>query len=169
MQTIDAIISRRSIRKYKNEKIDKSDIEKLLKSAMQAPSAFNRQPWKFIVIEDRKKLDGITSFSCHAQMIKTAPLAILICADKQIEPSIEHCFETCSAATQNILLAAHALKLGAVWTGVYPDKGRIDGFKKHFNIPQNIEPMALIVVGHPDEVPLFKDNYDEKKIFINSF
>ena len=169
MKTLDAIKTRRSIRKFKSQPVDKDKIEILLAAAMSAPSAFNRQPWEFIVVDDRKTLDAIPSFSDHAHMITQAPLAILICADTNIENSIEHCFEGCSAATQNLLLAIHELNLGAVWTGVYPNKDRIKGFKELFNLPSHIEPIALIVIGHSDESPKQKENYKNEKIHLNTW
>lgn len=169
MNTIDAIKTRRSIRKYKNIAVKSSDIEEILISGMCAPSAYNRQPWEFIVVDDRSILDGITTFSDHASMIVKAPLAILILADKKIEESIEHCFEGCAASVQNMLLTIHEKGLGGVWTGVYPSKDRINGFKDHFKLPSHIEPIALIVIGYPDESPTKKETFSKEKIHYNSW
>ena len=169
MDTLETILRRRSIRKYKNMPVDQNVIEQLLMAAMNSPSAFNKQPWEFIVIDDRKKLDAIPSFSEYAQMTKQAPLAILICADNNIEKTFEHCIETCSAATQNILLAACEKGLGAVWTGIYPNKEKIEGYIKLLNLPPHIKPISLIVLGYPDESPSPKKNFTQKKIHKNSW
>lgn len=169
MDTLNSIKTRRSIRKYKDKPVEELLVEKILTAAMSAPSAYNRRPWEYLIIDERKSLDLIPKYSEHAQMIKQAPLAILICADKDIEPSMEHCLETCSASAQNILLAANDLGLGSVWTGIYPEKNRIQGFKDQFKLPQNIEPIALVVLGYSNEKPKQKESFEIKKIHRNTW
>ena len=127
MDTIEAIHSRRSIRKYEDRPVSPESVQKLLASAMQAPSARNQQPWQFVVIDDRRLLGQIGQMNPNAQMAQRAPLAILICGDLRQEKSEGYWVVDCAAAAQNMLLAAHALGLGAVWTGVYPREERMAG------------------------------------------
>jgi nitroreductase len=166
METLKAINTRRSVREYLDKKIPEEIIEEILKCAMNAPSARNKQPWHFIVIEDKNLLKEIPYFSPHAQMCKNAPLAILVCGDMNLEKE-EYWIQDCSAATQNLLLAIHEKGLGAVWTGVYPRKERINGFQDLLKLPKEIMPLALIVIGYPKETPPQKENFKKERIHKN--
>lgn len=117
MDALDAIMTRRSVRRFSSEPVDDATVRALLGAAMQAPSAANEQPWQFVVIDDRGALDAIPSFSPYAASVRGAPLGILVCADTRSLPFPGFWVQDCSAAIQNLLLAAHALGLGAVWTG----------------------------------------------------
>ncbi len=112
METIEAIMTRRSVRKYTSQEVSEEQVEQLLRAGMQAPSANNGQPWHFVVIRDRAILDEIPKFHPYAQMLKSAPLAILVCADLAHTNSPDYWMVDCSAATENILLAAHVLGIG---------------------------------------------------------
>ncbi len=169
METIQAINSRRSIRKYTSQKISDELIKKLLTAGMQAPSARNYQPWHFVITNDREILDQIPKLHPYADMMYQATLAILVCGDLKIEKSVEYISLDCSAATQNILLAAHALDLGAVWLGVYPRKDRMKGLKKLFKTPENIIPVSLISCGYPAEKIPPENRYNQSKIHFNYF
>ena len=164
MDTLEAIHTRRSIRCYTDEQIEDGTIKKLLAAAMSAPSAANEQPWEFIVIKDRTMLDAIPTFSPFASMVRDAPVGILICGDtrKAIVPGFW--VQDCSAATQNLLLAAHALGLGAVWTGVYPMEGHVAGFTKHCQLPEGVIPLAFVVVGYPADTPAMQERFSEDRI-----
>jgi len=116
---------------------------------MSAPSAGNQQPWHFIVVNERVLLDRIPEFSPYAAMCRQAPLGILVCGDTTLEKYPGYWIQDCSAATQNLLLAAHDLGLGAVWTGVYPREERIRGFREAFKLPDHILPLAFVVIGYP--------------------
>lgn len=151
MEALEAILTRRSIRKYSKEKVPDEKIHKLLEAAMSAPSANNYQPWHFIVINDKKIFDQIPKFHPYSKMIKNASVAIAVCGDKKLEKNNDYLVQDCSAATENILLAAHALGLGAVWLGIYPRKERLSNLKKHLNIPDDILPISLISIGYPAE------------------
>lgn len=164
METFNAIHSRRSIRKYLPNPISKTLIEEIIAAAMQAPSAHDRQPWHFIVIDDKSILSSIPNFSRYAKMCTEAPAAILICADTELEKNEYFCAQDCSAAAQNLLLACHDKGLGAVWTAAYPDKERIDGFSSLLKLPKKIIPIMLIVIGYPDETLAPKMNFDPAKI-----
>ncbi len=164
MELSEAIKNRRSIRKYKKEEISNEIINELLIAAMMAPSARNTQSWQFIVIKKREILDNLADIHPYAKMLKEAPLAILVCGDKSVEESEPYLCQNCSAATQNILLAAHALGVGSVWLGVYPRSERIEPIKHLLSIPETILPISLIALGYADEFKVNPDRFDNKKV-----
>jgi nitroreductase len=167
METIEAIHTRRSIREYQDKPIPDQLVTAMLKAAMASPSARNQQPWQFIVIEDPKLREKIPSICPYAQMIVNAPLAILVCGDLKIETAQGYWVIDCAAATQNLLLAAHALGLGAVWTGVYPREERMDGLTELFALPEYILPHSLVVIGYPAQYPDRPDRFKPERIHIN--
>jgi len=164
MNAIDAILSRRSIRRYTKKSISKKLIKDLLKAAMSAPSAGNEQPWHFIVIKDTQILSQIPTFHNHADMLKEAALAILICCDKNLEKHQGMGILDCSAATENILIAIQAMDLGAVWLGIYPREERIDGLRKLLKIPEHIIPFSLISIGYPAEKKPRANRFNESRV-----
>lgn len=164
MDALQAILTRRSIRKYTQQAVSDEVIENLLKAAMSAPSAHNQRPWQFIVIRDRDKLNEIPNFHPYSQMLKSAPLAILVCGDKKALTAPDYWPQDCAAATQNILLAAHASGLGAVWLGVYPDNNRQEKLRKLFALPAHIAPFALISIGYPAEEKPSVNRYDPDRV-----
>jgi len=152
MELFNAIFDRRSIRKYKTQPVEEEKIQQILKAAMYAPSARDTQSWQFVTITRRVMLDELTRVHPYAGMLAEAPLAILVCGDKTLEPNEGYLSINCSAATQNILLASHALGLGSVWLGVYPRPERIKAISTALNLPEYIIPIALIAVGYPAEI-----------------
>lgn len=134
---------------------------------MNAPSAGNAQPWQFIVITDRKLLDEIAVIHPHAKMTKQAPLAILVCGDTGREIHQGFWPIDCSAAVQNILLAAHGLGLGAVWTGIFPRKDRADAFRQMFHLPEHIAAHSLIPIGYPADFPAPESRYRDQFVHHN--
>lgn len=164
MELMDTILTRRSIRKFTKDKVSNVEIKELIRAGMQAPSAGNKQPWHFVVINDQKKLNAITKFHKYAKMLKQAPTAILVCGEVKEEDTCGYWIQDCSAATQNILLAAHSKGLGAVWLGIFPTEERMEGIRKLLNLPKKIYPLSLIAIGHPAEVKKTVDRFDEKKI-----
>ncbi|MDD1720949.1 MAG: nitroreductase family protein [Euryarchaeota archaeon] len=160
MDATEAILSRRSIRKYDKEPVSDGDVEALLNAAMHAPSAVNERPWHFVVIKDRKTLEAISQISPTAPMVKYAPIAIVVCADTTLEKFPGLWPLDCAAATENILLAATARRLGAVWTAVYPFDERVEGVQKLLGLPAHIVPLCVVPVGHPAETPAPVDRFD---------
>lgn len=166
---IEAIIKRRSIRRYSSKDVDKSSVEILLKSAMYAPSASNEQPWHFIVIDSKELMDSIMKVHPYASMLSEASIAIIVCGDEKLELSKGYWPIDCAAATQNLLLAAYSLGLGAVWLGVYPRRERQEGIRKIFRLPANVHPFALISVGYPAEEKDVPDRFKEDRIRWNNW
>ena len=167
MDVIEAIMTRRSIRKFTDEAVDEERVTRILKAAMAAPSSKNEQPWVFVVIDDRKLLNEIPKFHPYADMCKTAPLAILVCADRRRFLSEEIWIQDCAAATQNMLLAAHGSGLGAVWLGIYPRPKRVEGMKRLLSLPDEIIPFSLMVTGHAAESRPPANRYDPSRIHRN--
>jgi len=167
MDALDVIFTRRSIRRYTDESVSESDLKTILEAGMNAPSASNRQSWHFIVVNTREKLNAITEVHPYSQMLKQAPLAIVVCGDTEVSES--YWPQDCSAATENILLAARALGLGTVWLGVYPRDDRVTGVSKLFNLPKHIIPLSVIAVGHPAEEKGRVNRYDAAKIHRNGW
>lgn len=168
---IENIMTRTSVRQYKNQPVEQEKIDIMLKAAMAAPTAVNLQPWHFIVITDKQTI-GLLS----GQQPTNAPLLIAVCGDtdKTTTPDgkmklPDFWVEDVSAATENLLLAAHALGLGAVWTGVYPAMDRTAEVANVLNCPKNIVPMAVVRIGYPDESPEPKDKFKEENISYNKF
>ena len=164
MDAIECIHTRRSIRKYEDKDVPDDLIKQILEAAMTAPSAGNQQPWHFIVIKDRKLLAKITEFHEYAQMCKDAHMAILVCGDINSVKYKDMWEQDCSAATQNILLAAHALGLGAVWCGVYPRELKMQGFLKLLGIPEKIIPFSLVPIGYPAQKSGKVERYKKEKV-----
>lgn len=164
METLQAIKTRRSIRKFLDKPVPSDIVREILEAAMFAPSAGNEQPWQFIVFDDRKFLDEVPRICATASMCRQAPLAILVCADSSLEKYPGFWVEDCSAATENLLLAAHALGLGAVWTGIYPLKDRVEAFRRRLSLPEEITPFALVALGYPNEAPAAPRRYREERV-----
>ncbi len=164
MEAMEAILTRRSIRKYKEQSIPPELIEKILRAAMQAPSANNEQPWRFIIVEKKETLIKLGMEHPYAKMLLEASVAIVVCGDTTLEKSPGYWVVDTSAATQNILLAAHALGLGAVWLGVYPRPERMALVGTIFALPKAIQPLAIVSLGYPDETKSPTDRFMPDRI-----
>jgi nitroreductase len=169
MEAIEAIISRRSIRKYTPDSVTEGEIHELLAAAMSAPSSSNGQPWHFVTITDRQTLDEIPKFHPYSNMIKEAPLAVVVCGDLQLEKGKGVWVQDCSAATENLLVAAHAMGLGAVWLGLYPIEERINGIRKLLGLPAHVVPLCIIVVGHPAEKKPPSNRFNPERVHRNKW
>ena len=169
MDAIKAILSRRSIRKYTSEQVADHDVREILEAAMSAPSAGNEQPWHFIIIKDRKILDEIPNIHPYSHALNTASMAILVCGDLKLEVHKDFWIQDCSAAVENILIAARAKGLGTVWLGIYPRAKRVDGIRKLLNIPDHVIPLAVIPIGYPAEDKPPAIRFDSSRIHHNKW
>jgi nitroreductase len=169
MEILEGIITRRSIRKYTDQKINNDQVQLLIKAGMYAPSARNQQPWHFMVIDNCELMNKITEVHPYATMLTKAQLAILVCGDETLELSAGYWVVDCSAATQNILLAAHGMGLGAVWLGLHPREERKQAIRDLFKLPGHIQPLSLISVGYPDEVKELPERFKPERIHYNSW
>ena len=169
---IETIMTRTSIRSFTNRAVSADTIEMLLRAGMAAPTAVNKQPWHFVAITDRAVLDELGGNGRQSQMWQESPLAIAVCGDmdKALEGPVQAFWvQDCSAATENILYAAHALGLGAVWTGCYPMVERMTNVSQVLNLPDNLVPLCVIVMGYPNEQPEPKDKWKPENVTYNKF
>jgi len=164
MEVQQALLSRRSIRKYSGKEVSDEQIESMIRAAMYAPSARNQQPWHFIVLRNKATLAKIPVFHPNSKMITGASAGILVCADIQLEQSVGYWIQDVAAATQNILLSAHGMEIGAVWLGIYPREERTEGIKTLLSLPPHIIPFSIISVGYPAEAPPHPDRFKPERI-----
>lgn len=170
MELYEGLITRRSVRKYTGDRIADDKIRALIKAGMYAPSARNRRPWHFIVVDDRDTLKEIMKIHPYSSMLSEASHAIVVCGDETLENGPGYYRLDCSAATQNILLAAHSMGLGAVWLGVEPRGERIKGVSSILGLPANIHPLSIVSVGVPVNIPSeIPDRFEPGKIRINKW
>lgn len=164
MDIIQAIMTRRSIRKFKDKPVSDEQVKTILEAAMMAPSAGNAQPWQFIVVRDKETQAGIKEINPYAGMAVNAPLGILVCGDLSLEKFAGYWVQDCSAAVQNMLLAVHGIGLGAVWTGIHPIKEREEGFASLFNLPEHVIALAYVVIGYPDQAPESQSRFKPERV-----
>lgn len=169
---MENILNRKSVRKYTNEDVKKEQLEMLVRAGMAAPSARNSQPWLFFVIDDRTILDNLAKQLPNAKMLLSAKAAIVVCGNlqKALEgDGREFWVQDCSAATQNILLAAESMGLGAVWTGAYPKKETVNIIKVELGLPEHIVPLNVIPIGWQTGEEKPKQKYTEENIRWNKW
>jgi nitroreductase len=164
MDVIEAVTSRRSIRRYTQAEVPEETVKRLLQAAMSAPSAGNEQPWQFVVLRQRRILDSIPSIHPYSQMLREAALGIVVCGDMSLETHKGFWVQDCSAATQNILIAASGLGLGAVWLGFYPREERVAGLKRLLSLPEHIIPLGIVSIGWPAEEKSPAMRYKEERV-----
>lgn len=163
---LENIAERKSVRKYLNKSVEEDKIDAMVKAGMAAPSGMDRRPWEFVVVTDREALDSMAAKLPYAKMLTNAPLAIVVCGDTTRS---SYWYLDCSAATQNVLLAAEALGLGAVWTAAYPYEDRIDVVRQNTGLPENIVPLCVIPIGYPDGPQKAKDKFDLQRVHRNKY
>ena len=169
---IENIMTRTSVRKFKNQPVETEKIETMLRAAMAAPTAVNKQPWHFIVVTDKQVLAKLAGEGGRGNMLRNAPLAIVVCGDMQKALSgkgQEYWIQDTSAATENLLLAAHALGLGAVWTGQWPMDDRYTHTMNVLGMPESVKPLCTVIIGYPDEQPTPKDKWKPENISYNKY
>lgn len=149
------LFARRSVRRYAGEPVTDAEIRDLLEAAMAAPSAVAKDPWHFVVVRGRAALDKLADVLPNGPMLRQADAAIVVCGDlARAHRNLEsYLIQDCSAAVQNILLAASMLGLGACWLGVHPNEERMGPIRQQFGIPAAILPFAAIALGRPAEFP----------------
>ncbi len=169
LQTRDAlenIFSRKSVRKFLAQPVEEEKVQLLLKAGMSGPSGKDTRPWEFIVVDSRMILDSLAAALPYAKMLKDAPMAIIVCGDTT---KSSYWYLDCSAAAENILLAAEALGLGGVWTAAYPYEDRMQAVKKYTGIPDHISSLCVIPVGYPAGPQNPKDKWDASRIHRNQW
>ncbi|HOS99629.1 MAG TPA: nitroreductase family protein [Acidobacteriota bacterium] len=172
MDCYDAILTRRSIRRFTAEPVEEELLERLLRAAMAAPSARNMQPWELVVVTAAVRRRQLAEIIPHGKMLSEAPLALLLCGN--LERSVDdtrppYWVVDCAAAAQNVLLAAHSLGLGGVWLGVFPREDRMQGVAAVLDLPDTIVPHSLLALGHPAEAGVIKDKFDPHKVHRESW
>lgn len=169
MDLQDALLNRRSIRKYKDQKISKDDLNSILKAAMYAPTAMNLQAWQFILIDDKNILIETIKSIPYAEMLKQSAAAILVCGDSAVEKNESWLIQNCSAAIQNILLSAHGLGIGSCWIAIHGMDDVYKNIKDQFGLPENIVPVSLISLGYPEETVITEERFKQDKIHYNKW
>lgn len=165
-EIMDYIFQRRSIRKYLDKDVEEEKLVLLLKAAMAAPTAANRQPWEFIVVTNREKLSELRSTLREGQYNATS--AIVVCGNMHLAFSNkdkEIWVQDCSAAIENMLIAATGIGLGTVWIGLYPQLNKCMPVCKSLNIPEHVIPMSVVYIGYPDEHKEPRTQYNEKRVY----
>ena len=167
------ILNRKSVRAYGDRKVTREQLDTLLRAAMAAPTGRDMRPWKFVVVDDTAALSALAGQLPYAKMLPQAAAAVVVCGDLSVtddqgKPSTNWTFD-CSAATENLLLVAEAMGLGAVWTGVYPYEERVQAVSQALSLPEHIVPLNLIPIGYPEGNPTPKDKYNSDNIHFNAW
>ena len=164
--TLQFLFARRSVRAYRDEPVPEALIRDLLEAGMAAPSAVAKDPWRFAVLTRRDLLESVAACLPNGKMLGRAPLGLVVCGS--IEDAHDHSesymLQDCSAAVENVLVAAAALGLGACWLGVHPRQDRIDGIRRILKVPDGIIPLAAIAIGYPAEEKRARTRFDSSKI-----
>lgn len=159
--------NRTSVRQWQDKPVAKADIEDLLRAGMAAPTAMNKQPWRFLVITDASERNALADKVERGSMYRDAPVLIVVCGDMDAAiagDGRDFWVQDCSAATENILLAATAKGLGAVWTGAYPVDKRVKALQAALSLPENIIPLNVLLIGYPKDTPTPKDKWKPENI-----
>ena len=165
-ETIKTIHNRKSVRNYTDQPVKTEDLVTLVKAGMAAPSGMDRRPWEFYILQDRGQMEALAQQLPYAKMVANAQAAIIVLGNPDVS---SYWYLDCSAATQNILLAAESMGLGAVWTAAYPYEDRMSAIIKTLNIPEPYKPLVLIPIGYPTGSDKPKDKWNEAKVHINGW
>lgn len=159
---LENILARKSVRQYTSRPVESEKIDLLLRAGMAAPSGSDKRPWSFVVVQDRARLDSMSARLPYAKMLTKAPMAIVVCGDTLRSALWE---QDCCAVTENILLAAESMGLGAVWTAAYPYPERVAVVRRYTGLPENVVPLCVVPVGYPEGKQSPKDKYDASKVY----
>ncbi len=166
MDILSVIFSRRSIRKYQERRVEREILTSLLQAAMAAPTAANARPWEFVVVDEPENLLQLKAVLPFGQY--NAPAAIVVCGNPDIGSNTAGRFywvQDCSAALENMLIAAAGIGLGSVWIGVYPLESRVKGLRTALNMPENVTPLGVMYVGYPAEQKEARTQYDDHRVY----
>lgn len=163
------IFNRRSIRRYEDKRVEDEKIERILRAAMQAPSAGNQQGWEFIVVRDKETLERLTEVSPYYKMIKDSDVTIIVLGNKKEMRWPQYWEQDLGAATQNLMLQAVEEGLGSVWLGVAPEEDRMNSMREIFDIPEGVEAYAAVPMGYPIDENKFIDRWAEKKVHFEKY
>ena len=166
---IDTIYDRRSIRSFVDKEVNPDLVQEILRAGMYAPSGYNRQPWHFVVFDDKSVIQKVKNMHPYASSLATAPVCIMVCGDKEKELAPGFYQVDCSAAIENMLLAAKALGLDTCWMGIYPWEETMTAFANEFCLPNHVEPFALIALGYAASKVERPNRCDESKIHYNKW
>ena len=168
---LDFIFNRRSVRNFTAKAVSEEDITELLEAAMAAPSACAKDPWRFIVVRNRENLRQITELLPNGKFLAEAPVGIIVCGDigSVHAGSESYMLQDCSAAIENLLLAATALGLGACWLGIHPREDRLCHLRKVLRIPETVLPVAAIALGRPGEDKPARTRVDAARIHLEQW
>jgi len=168
---LSVIHSRKSVRHFTGQPVSQDDLMTLVKAGMAAPTAVNMQPWSFVIVTERTVLDTLAQSLPYAKMLDKAGAAIVVCAlpEKAFQKSTEFALIDSACASENILLAAEAIGLGAVWTSVYPDNDRIEAVRKVLGIPSNVIPLNVIPIGYPTGEDVPKDKFKPENVHLEKW
>ena len=161
---MDIALSRTHVRSFTDRPVCRDAVRQLLQAAMAAHSAGDERPWHFVVVDDPETRQEFAEIHPFAHPVSQAPIALLVCGDLTLQKLSGFWVQDCAAAAEDILIAAQSLGLGAVWLGIYPVEGRVQGFRKLLDLPPHVVPFALIPVGYPAEQNGLKYRYDESRV-----
>jgi nitroreductase len=170
MDAIELILSRRSVRAYTDELLDDGQIDKLLRAAMAAPTAINQKPWEFVVVTDPEILARLRERLVFGRY--PAPCAIAVCGNRRFaHPANGWSYweQDCSAATENLMIAAAGLGLGTVWIGVHPLPSVVRSVSSILNLPEDVVPLNVVYVGHPAETPEPRTQFDPRRVHLQVY
>ena len=167
---MNPIFKRRSVRKFSDEEVSINQVKNLIKAGMQSPSAFNSQPWEFLIVSNKKDLEAVSKMSRFAKPAKRAQKLIIVLGNtKKFRLVKDMIQQDLSACTQNILLQAVVDGLAGVWLGFYPREDRVNALREYFDIPDHIIPFSVIAIGYPKDEKDPKSRYDESKIHLDKY
>ena len=169
MEILEGILTRRSVRKYTDETIPREKAEELIRYGMYAPSARNKQPWHFVLLNDAEIFKKIQTFQPHTKMLEQAQWGIVVCGDEQLAHTPDYWPVDCAAATENILLAAHGMGYGAVWLGIYPRPERVSAMKELLGLPPHIHAFSIIAVGCHNQQLSHPERFHAERIHLNQW
>ncbi len=166
---LDCIKNRKSVRRYIDKEVSNEDVLTLIKAGMCAPSAHNRQPWEFIVVNDRLVLDEIASRHKHGKMLTEVNKAIVVLGNREVTNVDEFIYCDCSAVVENMLIQATSMGLGTCWCAIAPNAERVEAIGGYLELPSNIIPVAIVAVGYHEDTRDALEKFDESKIYFNQY